>query len=494
MNQKVAVSAVFAAAMFVSILDGTIVNVALPAMARSFHEEAAQMSAVSVGYLVAVAVVIPASGWLGERFGTKRVLLTALAVFTGASVLCGAAGSLGELIAARVLQGLGGGALVPVGMTMLFTVFDQQERMRASRILTIPTTIAPASGPIVGGLLVDHASWRWVFLVNLPIGLLVLLFGVLFLKDTAPRGATRFDGAGFVMAALGFAGLMYGVSEGSVRGWASPQILGLGLGGLALIGVLIAHQLRVRQPLLDVRVYAERLFRTANLAILLGSAAFIGTLFAFPLMLQEAFGYDAVEAGLATMPEAIGIMLSAQVVSRVYGRVGPSRMMAFGLFGVAAVLVALSFADRGTDVWLLRAAMFVLGLFMANLFMPSQTAAFARIPKERTGRASTLFNAGRQLGMAAGTGVAGAVIAAIGPVRATAAGPVPNLTAYHAAFLVAAGLAVAGALIALKVRDADAASTLSRERVAALERRSRRSLPADAPSDVPGEAVPTAGS
>ena len=169
---------------------------------------------------------IPASGWLGDRFGGKRVLLAAIVVFTAASALCGLASSLGELVAFRVLQGAGGGMLAPVGMAMLFRVFPPAERIRASAILTVPTTFAPALGPVLGGLLVTDLSWRWVFYVNVPIGVAAFTFGALFLEQSAQAQPGRFDLAGFLLSGLGLGLLMYGVSEGPDLGWHRPEVLG----------------------------------------------------------------------------------------------------------------------------------------------------------------------------------------------------------------------------------------------------------------------------
>ena len=187
-SQKVAVSVVFVAAMFMSIMDVTIVNVALPTIGRDFAVSPTAVDSISIAFLVSLAVFIPASGWLGDRFGGKRVLLTAIVVFTAASALCGLASSLGELVAFRVLQGAGGGMLAPVGMAMLFRAFPPEERIRASAILTVPTTFAPALGPVLGGLLVTDLSWRWVFYVNVPIGVAAFAFGALFLQQTSRRG------------------------------------------------------------------------------------------------------------------------------------------------------------------------------------------------------------------------------------------------------------------------------------------------------------------
>ena len=209
MSQKVAVSVVFVLAMFMNIMDVTIVNVALPQLGHDLGAASTAVSEVSIGYLVSLAVVIPASGWLGDRFGTKRILLVAIVIFTVASALCGVAQTFGELVGFRVLQGIGGGMLTPVGMAMLFRVFPPEERVRASSILTTPTALAPAIGPVLGGVLVTALSWRWVFFVNLPIGIVAFVFGLLFVHEDAPRAARQpFDLRGFVLSGVGLGALM----------------------------------------------------------------------------------------------------------------------------------------------------------------------------------------------------------------------------------------------------------------------------------------------
>src|ERR1700729_3950249 len=211
--------------MFMSIMDVTIVNVALPTIGRDFAVSPTAVDSISIPFLVSLAVFIPASGWLGDRFGGKRVLLTAIVVFTIASALCGLASSLGELVAFRVLQGVGGGMLAPVGMAMLFRVFPPEERIRASAILTVPTTFAPALGPVLGGLLVTDLSWRWVFYVNVPIGIAAFAFGLLFLRQRSEVKRTRFDLPGFLLSGIGLGAFMYGFSEGPIAGWGSTRVL-----------------------------------------------------------------------------------------------------------------------------------------------------------------------------------------------------------------------------------------------------------------------------
>lgn len=192
------VAVVFVLGLFIDIMDTTIVNVAIPTLASEFNVTGTGIEWLVLGYLLSLAVWIPASGWIGDRFGAKRTFLFALFIFTVASVLCGTANTLGQMIAFRIFQGVGGGMLTPVGTAMLFRAFPPQERARASTVLIVPTVIAPALGPIVGGLLIDNTSWRWIFYVNVPIGVVGLVFGALFLKESKESTAGKFDLPGFV--------------------------------------------------------------------------------------------------------------------------------------------------------------------------------------------------------------------------------------------------------------------------------------------------------
>ena len=414
-SQKVAVSVVYVAAMFMTIMDSTIVNVALPAIGRSFQVASTSVASVSIYYLVSLAVFISASGWLGDRFGGKRVLLTAIAVFTAASALCGMARSLAELDLFRVLQGAGGGMMAPVGLAMLFRVFPPAERVRASSILTVPTTLAPALGPIVGGLLVTELSWPWVFYVNVPLGMLAITFGALFLEGEDALQPGPFDTVGFVLAGASLGLLMYGVAEGPIRHWSSGIVQATIAAGAILLLVLVLFELRKRQPLIDLRLLGNRLFRSTNGVMILASASFIGTLYVVSLFFQDGRGMSALAAGLSTFPEALGVMAGAQLASRVlYPVLGPRRNIALGLLGVTASIGLMSLVGAQTSLWWMRLLMFCLGVAMGQVFVPAQAAAFATISPEATGRASTVFNVIRQLGSAIGVAVLTTAVVAVG--------------------------------------------------------------------------------
>lgn len=461
-NQKVAVAVVFVAAMFMSIMDATIVNVALPTIGRDFHTAATAVDSVSIFFLVSLAVFIPASGFLGDRFGGKRVLLAAIVVFTVASALCGLAQNMTELVLFRVLQGVGGGMLTPVGMAMLYRAFPPEERVRAASVLTVPTAFAPALGPVLGGLLVNDLSWRWVFYVNVPIGVAALLFGLVALEPNSERAAGRFDLPGFLLSGAGLGLLMYGVSEGPILSWSDPVVLATIAAGALLLAVLVRTELSRAEPLIDLRLLRDGLLRTGTAVILLLTASLLGMLYVITLFYQDGRGLSALEAGLSTFPEALGVMIGAQLASRViYPRLGPRRHAFVGGLGMALFVGLLVLVGAHTSLWLPRLLLFGMGLFLAQVFVPVQAASFATISPAATGRASTMFNAMRQLGGAIGVALFTTVIVGVGASHVVAHHAVANLTAYHAALGAAALCAALAGIVALRLNDADAHATMT---------------------------------
>jgi EmrB/QacA subfamily drug resistance transporter len=447
------VAVVFVGAMFMSIMDTTIVNVALPSIARDFHVSATSTDGVVIGYLVSLAVWIPASGWIGDRFGTKRTFLFALATFVVGSAACGQARSLTALVLCRVVQGVGGGMLTPVGWAMLFRAFPPDQRIRVSRLLIIPTALAPATGPIIGGLLVDKLSWRWVFYINLPLGLMVFLFGLAFLEEHREPLAGRLDVAGFVLSGVGFAAVLYAVAEAPSMGWTSVIVIATGTLGVGLIALLIRVEARAEAPMITLRLFRDRLFRQTNMTSFVAVAAFLGVLFVTPLYLQVGRNASPLMSGLTTFPEAIGIMVSSQLVGRLYPRVGPRRLMTFGLIWMAGAISLLTLLGHGSSFWWYRLIIFLVGVGMAFVLIPLQAATFANISPADTGRASALFNAQRYLAGAVGVAILASVVG-----QNIVQGD--SLQAFRRGFFAAAAIALMGSFVAARVRDEDAAATM----------------------------------
>ncbi|GAA4876142.1 MDR family MFS transporter [Saccharopolyspora cebuensis] len=476
LEYKWLVGITFVLGLIMQILDVTILNVALATLGREFGVGPGGLQWVLTGYMLSLAVFIPSSGWIADRFGSKRTFQAAVVIFTTASVLCGISTELWMLIGARILQGVGGGMLVPVGQAMLFRAFPAHERAKAGAVLAIPVTIAPTLGPVLGGALVEYASWRWIFFINVPVGVLALLFTVLFLKEEVRERPGRFDLPGFLLAGSGLAALLFGLDHGAQQGWSDPVVwTALGSSVVLILG-LVWRELSTSEPILDLRLLGERMFGTGNALLLAQTAAMFGVLFLVPLYLQNLRGASPLEAGLALMPQALSMLVVTQVVSRVYGRIGPKRLILAG-FGVQLLVVGgMQLLGLDTPIWALAGLLVVQGVAMGLLMTPLQTATFARTAPESMGHASSMFNVSRQVATALGTAVVATLLVAATELATSTVDPsVPaelaraQLAGYHGAFLAGAVFTVLGILLALRVRDVDAAPTLDPEWRATLE-------------------------
>ncbi len=345
MEYKWVVGIVYVTALFLDIMDTTIVNVAVVPLGEHFHSNKAEW--VVLGYTISLAVWIPASGWLGDRLGTKKVFLFALAAFTAGSLLCSLSQSMGQLIAFRVIQGVGGGMLTPVGIAMLYRAFPPSERARAAMFVMVPALVAPALGPVLGGLLVTHVTWHWIFLVNVPIGIVAFFFGLFHLRDHKEGGIGRFDIPGFFLSGAALALIVFALSDGPLAGWTSRVVVLTGTLGLICGIALVLWELHIRLPMLDLRLLANRLFRQCNVVSVLSMASFLGLTFVMPQYLQLLRGQTALTSGLTTFPQAFGIMVSSLVAGRLYAYIGPRRLMTGGL--LAAGLTIATFTQIGLD-------------------------------------------------------------------------------------------------------------------------------------------------
>ncbi|WP_454151171.1 DHA2 family efflux MFS transporter permease subunit [Microbacterium lacticum] len=389
-----------------SFLDTTIVNVAVHSLAGDLHAGLNSVQWVVTAYLLALAAVIPATGWAARRFGAARLYVAALIVFTIGSVLCASSTSLGMLIAARAVQGIGGGAIMPVG-TIIWTAHAAKSQMgKVIAFLAIPIILAPALGPVLGGLLIQGVGWQTIFWFNVPTGVLGIVLALRLLPMEKGSVAERFDVLGLVLASLGIVGITYGLAElGIAGGLNAAALVGLAVGCVALVG-FVAHALNSRHPLLDVRLYRSGAFTAASIATFALGAANYGGMILMPLYLQTVRGEDVIIAGLLVAPTAIGALLSAPFTDR-WGAGITS-------FAVAAVLAAATipflFLTASTSYWLLCVVMVVRGIGFGLSILPTMTAAYQALRPEQIPDATPQLNVLQRVGGAIGTAVLAVVL------------------------------------------------------------------------------------
>ena len=386
----VLVTVVFGA--FASILDSTIVNTALPRIQHDFGAGLHVASYVVTGYILAAGVVVPASGFLANRFGMKRVYVSSLALFTAGSALCGLAPNIGLLIAARVLQGAGGAALFPLSFALLFSVFSSEERGKANGIFGIPVLAAPALGPTLGGYLTQYVDWRWVFYVNLPVGIVGVILGLRFLRETPVRPALRFDFPGFLLAASGLGLLLYGISNLAYDGWDSTRtVSGPILFSLLLLVGFVVVAWRGAAPLLRLRLYQRRNYALGAGISLVGSIAIFAPGFFMPQYLQGLRGQTPFEAGLLLLWGGVGAVIGSITTGQLYNRLGPKLLIFIGLADnlIVTGLIAI-WMTATSNLSLLPPLFLISGIGLPMMFQSVNTLALDGIRGAELPDATTL--------------------------------------------------------------------------------------------------------
>jgi EmrB/QacA subfamily drug resistance transporter len=379
---------------FMVILDTTVVNVALPTLGRVFATDISLLQWVIGAYLLAQAAVIPLSGWISDRFGAKRVYLISLVLFTLGSALCGLAQSGEMLIGTRVLQGLGGGMLMPIGMAVLYRLTPPERRGAIFGLFGLPLMVAPALGPLLSGYLLEFADWRFIFLINVPIGAVALLFALRTLPNIpAGRVAGALDTLGVILGPLAFVSLSFGISQSTQVGWtATPTLAGIGVGLVALV-LFIWRELAATDPVLELRVFRSRDFTLAILTQWAGFGAMFGSFFLVPLFLQQVRGYGSFETGLFTLPQAVASAIFMQISGRAFDRFGVKPPVVLGvslIVGAMWLMSRLSGTTTGED---LRLPLILMGAGMGSMMMALNTHMLNTAPRELVGRVTSLTSA-----------------------------------------------------------------------------------------------------
>jgi EmrB/QacA subfamily drug resistance transporter len=403
--RRVLVPLIVACALFMENLDSTVIATALPSIAQSFGEDPLRLNLAITSYLLSLAVFIPLSGWVADRYGARSVFRAAIVTFTLGSACCGLANSLPELVAARILQGVGGAMMVPVGRLVMLRTVPKSELVRAMSYLTVPALIGPVLGPPLGGFIVTYGSWRWIFYINLPIGVLGICLATLFIENIKEPGDWPLDLRGFVLAGLGLAGLMFGFETAGRGVLPGSTVAALLVAGVLCIALYVLHA-RVRTyPIIDLKLLRIPTFAAA----IIGGSLFrigIGALpFLLPLMLQLGFGLSPLASGLLTFTSAAGAMTMKMAAAPIIRALGFRKV----LLGNAALssLFALSYSlfTPSTPHWLIVLALLAGGFFRSLQFTSTNTLVFADVPLSMMSRATSFQSMVQQLSVSIGVGI-----------------------------------------------------------------------------------------
>jgi len=442
---------VLVAGVLAVVFDTTIVGVALHSLVADLHTTVATVQWVTTGYLLALGMTVPLSTWATARFGGKRVWLFSLAVFLVGSAASGAAWNAPALIAGRVVQGVGGGLMLPVMTTLVVRAAGGRLLGRATSIVALPALLGPILGPLAGGLILTHLDWRWMFWINIPLGLAGLLLAARFLDRDEPSSRPRLDVAGFALLAPGIAAVLLGFSRASDEGFAHDGVLVPLIAGAVLVAGFCRHAVRRTDALVDLRLFAHRPTSSGSAVLFFSGFALYGALFLLPLYYQQVRGTSPLDAGIALIPQGIGTLLSRSLAGGLTDRFGARIITVVGFLVVGAATLPFAFVDAHTTTWTLAGWLLLRGIGLGAVTVPVMAVAYLGLAREQVAHASALVRIAQQIGGSFGT----AVLAVLLQHAATSSDDLA--TAFHRAFWWATGFAALAALLALALPGRDAA-------------------------------------
>ncbi|MDT3426710.1 EmrB/QacA subfamily drug resistance transporter [Paenibacillus forsythiae] len=443
--------------MIMVILDSTVVNVAIPNLTEYFDADLKTIQWTITGYTLALSAVIPLAGWMTDRFGSKRVFVATVVMFVVGSVLCSIAQTPVQLIVYRVIQGLGGGMVAPIGMAMVFRLAPPERRGSIMGMLGIPMLLAPALGPILSGWLIEYVSWHWIFLINLPIGILAIILGLKYLPNTERHETPTLDLLGIILAPIAFSMLAYGVNEGGSSGWSTiPAIMGLVVGGAALLFFIIV-ELRQKNPLLELRVFGSSDFTRGIFLSWVTQAALFGSMLFVPLYLQNVREFTPLETGVILLPQALASAIGMPLGGRLFDKIGARPLAFVGLSIISTALFLLSNITIETSLPSIMVCLGLMGLGMGMTMMPVNTHVLNAAPRHLVGRVTPLTTAAQQVVVSfAVAGMTGYLTTQITEHMAAAGKDGNPLVAavmgFDDVFFLSACIAAAGVVISLILR------------------------------------------
>jgi EmrB/QacA subfamily drug resistance transporter len=437
-------------ALFMIMLDNTVVNVALPSIQRDLGIGLTELEWTVNAYALTFAVLMLTGGKLADFFGRRRVFLIGLVIFTLSSLACGLATTGGTLIGARTLQGVGAALMMPATLSIISATFPPHQRGMAIGIWAGVSAMALAIGPLIGGLITEHIDWSWIFFLNVPIGVVGLVAGRLVIRESRDTSSDqRLDIPGLLASAIGLFALTFALIEANSYGWTDPLIVGLFVLSAVALAAFVLLELHQRAPLLDLSLFRSATFAGANVVALLVTLAMFGVFFFMSIYMQNVLGYSATKTGAAFLPMTILIILIAPIAGKSSDRIGSRALMTAGMLCLSASLVVFSRLGLDSTFWDIFPGLVVGGFGMALVMTPMTAAALGSVPVEKSGVGSGVLNTFRQVGGALGIAVMGAIVASYADLEGGRPDPASFIDGFQAALRVSAVFALIGAVVAL---------------------------------------------
>ncbi|HEV2613269.1 MAG TPA: DHA2 family efflux MFS transporter permease subunit [Gammaproteobacteria bacterium] len=438
-------------ALFMEAVDTTIINTAIPSMSRSLHVSVIDLKIALISYLLSLAIFIPISGWLADRYGTKKVFMGAIAVFTLSSLACGFATSLYGLVFARFIQGMGGALMIPVGRLIIVRLFNRDELITAMNRVIIPALIGPALGPLLGGVISEAFSWRWIFWVNIPFGIVNIILAYYWVENFKNEKLPPFDWMGFMLFGFGLAGLVFGFSSLSESGFSPDLIIMIFSVAIILLSGYAYYSTHVEFPVLRVKLFLARTFRVAVLGNLFTRFGFGGVGFLLPLFLQLPLGFSPESAGLMVALTAIGALVIKFYTKWFIGKLGFKKILLINTALLGVTLWLFMLVGHGTPLVMIAFFSFTVGIFAAMQFSAMNPLAYAKIVPEDLGAATSIMSVMQQVAMSFGVGTT-ALILRLSPTL--------NLSDFHRTFFILGCMTILSSALFLMLKKDDGRSLI----------------------------------
>ena len=453
LEYKYIVSIIYVLILFLDRMDLTITNVAMPTFAKTFHIDVTETDWIATSFLIALGVIMPVSGWLSDKYGSKKIFILANILFTFSSVLCALAWSFNSLVFFRILQGIGGGLLVPVGMSMTYRAFTTKEYPKLANYTLIPTLVAPSIAPALGGVILEYLNWHWIFFLHLPIGGAAIWMSILYLKeDTDKNEVSKFDWLGFSSLALCLSSLFYFLSRTGIFGLENIQTKISGISTLVFFILFLICELKIKNPLINLKFFKVQLFSQSIVLQITMQICYFGSLFLIALYFQTCIGMTPLQSGLSMTGQSVGTICMLFFSGKIFNKYGPKYSIIFGFFCIAITTYLVLDVQSPTQILLANLILWTRGLSIGLVNGPLQACAMFDLDKKNTAKGSAIFNVLRQVGISLGVALSCMILAI--QFRSTTVAKVTeslhlnSLPAFRFTFILFSGVACFGALFA----------------------------------------------